>query len=98
MTLHPLLPNIRINSETMFQQKDDTLTLITVICTIFCAQNISCVKYFLCPVFTLPHGLVERTSVYKRRGCVFKALSKQVYSSKFGKSHPHLVDFNCTTY
>ena len=38
------------------------LTLITVICTIFCAKNISFVKYFLWPDFTLPRGLAESTS------------------------------------
>ena len=43
----------------------------------FCANNISFVKFFLWPNFTLPHGLAESTSVYKRRGCVFEARSKQ---------------------
>ena len=48
------------------------LTLITVICTIFCAKNISLVKYFLWPDFTLPRGLAERTSVYKCVLCRIK--------------------------
>ena len=53
------------------------LTLITAICTIFCAENISFVKYFLWADFTLPRGLAESTSVYERRGRVFEARSKQ---------------------
>ena len=52
------------------------LTLITAIYTIFCAENISFVKYFLWPNFTLPRGLAESTSVYERRGRVFEARSK----------------------
>ena len=52
------------------------LTLITVICTICCAENISFVKYFLWPDFTLPRGLAESTSVSERRGRVFEAHSK----------------------
>ena len=64
-----------VNRNQYLLKTKEFSTLITVICTIFCAKNISFVKYFLWPDFTLSRGLAKRTPVYECRGRVFKAHS-----------------------